>query len=164
MRENERFLKAYEDFSDAIFRHCYFRVSNRERAKDIMQETFLKVWAYIAEGNRIEHMKAFLYRVANNMVIDEYKKKKTYSLEKLQEQGFEPGIDERSRIEHSIEVKQVMKFIEALPNDDRDLFIMRYIDDLGPKEISALLNETENAVSVRLHRGLKKLKEKIRYA
>ena len=76
----EAFTKAYDELSDAIFRHCWFRIGDRERAKDLMQETFTKSWQYISRGEKVDNLKAFLYRVANNLIIDEYRKKKELSL------------------------------------------------------------------------------------
>ena len=46
----KEFEKAYDLYADAIFRHCYLRVSDRELAKDLMQEAFMKTWEYLASG------------------------------------------------------------------------------------------------------------------
>ena len=75
----EAFKQAYEDHKDEIFRHCYFHTFDRELAKDLLQETFLKTWEYIVAGNDIENVRAFLYRVATNLVINAAKKKKEQS-------------------------------------------------------------------------------------
>jgi len=49
----EEFLASYDEFSDAIFRFCVLKVSNREVAVDLMQDTFTKTWDYVAKGNTI---------------------------------------------------------------------------------------------------------------
>jgi len=74
-REKE-FLDAYEKYADAIYRHCYFRVYNKELAEDLTQETFIKTWKYIVEGKEVKNIKSFLYRVAVNLIIDNSRKKK----------------------------------------------------------------------------------------
>ena len=107
----EQFVKAYDDLADAIFRHCYFRIGDRERAKDLMQDTFTKTWQYITDGTPVRDLKSFLYRVANNLIIDEYRKKRELSLDSLMTEGFEPGFDERPRIEHSVDAKLVLNVI-----------------------------------------------------
>ena len=99
----EQFTKAYDELSDAIFRHCWFRIGDRERAKDLMQETFTKSWQYISRGEKVDNLKAFLYRVANNLIIDEYRKKKELSLDNLMVEGFEPGFDDRRKNEQEID-------------------------------------------------------------
>lgn len=92
----------------AIF---WYRVSDRELAKDLTQETFVKVWEYMVSGKVIEKLKPFLYRVATNLIIDNARKK------------------------------------------------ARKGKELSPKEISEILEQSENAVSVRIHRVLKKLRK-----
>lgn len=155
----EQFMKAYDELSDAIFRHCYFRIGDRERAKDLMQDTFTKSWQYITEGASVKNMKAFLYRVANNLIIDEYRKKKEISLDSLQEQGYDPGFDDRTKNEARIDAQFTINTINKLDKKYREVVLMRYIDELSPQEIAEVIGEKENNVSVRLHRGIKQLKD-----
>ena len=154
-----KFIKTYDDHSDAIFRHCYFRVYNRDIAKDITQDTFTKTWQYLADGGEIENIKAFLYKTATNLIIDLSRKKQTISLETIRETGFEPSYDDSKDINNSIEVKRVLKIINKLDTAYKDAVIMRYVEDLSPKDIAKVLRESENNVSVRIHRGIRKLKE-----
>ena len=98
--KEEEFSSAYESFSDALFRHCYFRLYDREKSKDIVQEAFIKTWEYSLKGQEIENTRAFLYKVLNNLIIDEIRKKKALSLEILLEEGFQPidGKEGRRRL------------------------------------------------------------------
>lgn len=161
--QKDEFLRIYEDFSDAIFRHCYFRVSDRELAKDLTQETFVKVWEYMINGKVIEKVRPFLYRVATNLIIDNAREKgrkgKELSLEDLKERGQifnDPAYEEK--FPSQIEAKDMLKILDNLESEDKDILIMRYIDELSPKDISEILEQSENAVSVRIHRVLKKLR------
>lgn len=159
LEKKTAFFKVYDELSDAIFRHCYFRVFDREKAKELMQESFTKTWEKIAAGDIIENPRAFIYKVANNLIIDESRKKKTTSLEAMQEEGFDVSFDERGRAEKVMEGKKIIKIAKALDPKYRDVVLFRYIDDLSPKEIAEITGESENNVSVRLHRGLQQLKE-----
>ena len=60
----ERFLKAFDEYADALFRHAVYRLSDRERAIEIVHDTFTKVWTYIRNGHEIDSDKPFLYKVA----------------------------------------------------------------------------------------------------
>ncbi len=154
------FLKIYEEFSDAIFRHCYFRVSNQELAKDLTQETFTKTWEYISKGKKVENIKAFLYRVATNLIIDSFRKEKEISLDDLKEAGqvYNDPVYE-DKFSKQVEAKDMLKILEELDSDDKEIVIMRHINELSPKEISEITGQSENAVSVRIHRAIKKLRE-----
>jgi PHP family Zn ribbon phosphoesterase len=66
------------------------QVFERDIAHDLTQETFLKTWKQISDGTKIDNIKAWLYRVAQNLVIDYVRKKKDSSLEELQADGFNP--------------------------------------------------------------------------
>ncbi len=156
------FLHAYETYADAIFRHCYFRVYHREQAKDLMQQTFLRVWQALGQGTEVENLRAFLYKVANNLIIDEARKKREQvSLEVLEESGFEPSSNPRPALEKGIDHQAIRPYLDQLDEKHREVVIMRYIDDLAPKEIAEILGESANVVSVRLHRAVDKLRRLI---
>lgn len=155
----DAFLKAYQEYSDAIFRHCYFRVSNRERAKDLTQDAFIRTWKYMEAGHEVGNIRAFLYRVTNNLIIDEYRKKKESSLDALREDGTEPSVvDEGGRIRDHLDGKIALKRLDKIEPKYRDALVMRYIDDMSPEEIAAITKETANTVSVHIHRGLKRVR------
>ena len=158
-RQNEQpFLEAYEAYGDAIFRYCLFQTSRRDVALDLTQDAFMKAWEYLENGNVVDNMRAFLYRIAGNLVIDYRRKKKSDSLDSMMETGFDVGFDERGNLERLLDGKEVMKLIEAIPEMYRDALIMRYVDDLSVQEIAEITGETENNISVRIHRALDKLR------
>ena len=159
VKQSDQFLRAYDEFADAIFRHCYLRVSNRERAKELVQETFMRAWQYFAAEKEIEYAKALLYRVANNLIIDEYRKKKEASLDALQEEGFEPGYHPEQKMQDIFEGKKVKDALRKIESPYREAVIMRYVDDLTPKEIAEITGESQNIISVRINRGLEKLRK-----
>src|SRR5262245_43358033 len=81
--EEERFLKAFDEYVDALYRHASFRLSDRERSIELVHDTFTKAWGYMREGHQIDSYKPFLYKVLNNLIIDEYRRKKEISLDAL---------------------------------------------------------------------------------
>ena len=166
--QEERFLKAFDEYSDALFRHAIYRLSDRERAIEIVHDTFTKVWSYLRGGHEIDSYKPFLYKVMNNLIIDEYRRRKELSLDALLS---EEGTDEGSfpelhaggieELTFSLDAEKASLLISELPLVYREVLTLRFVDGLGPKEISILIEETENVVSVRIHRALKILKEMI---
>jgi len=153
------FIKAYDDYSDAIFRYCYYRVFDRERAKDIVQEAYCRTWKYVSAGKKIDNMRAFIYRTANNIIIDESRKKKSSSLDQIMEKGFTPSVDIREKTENYFFGKEILQLVKSLEEKYREVIILKYVEDLSTKEISLILNETENNIYVRLNRGLQKIKK-----
>lgn len=155
------FAEAYDQFADAIFRHCCYRCFDRERARELMQDTFIKAWDYLAGGKDIDNVQAFLYKTANNLLIDEArraKKRTVVSFEDMQEDGFDVEGEDGRDMSRVFDAKAVAQVLHELEEPYRTAIIMRYIDELSPKEIAELLNETANVVSVRLNRGMKMLR------
>lgn len=157
------FEKTYEELSDAIFRYCYFHTSNREKAMDITHDTFVKTWEYLDshKGEEVKNLKAFLYKVARNLVIDSYRKKESGSLDTLMESGFELTSEESEIIvkENEFEARMAVETIQELDPKYKDVILMRYVEDMSVKDIAESLDMNENTVSVRIHRGVEKLKE-----
>lgn len=166
----DEFIKSYDALADALFRHCYFRVYSRERAQELMQDTFLKAWQYNVQGKEIRSLKAFLYKIANNLVIDHSRKKKEVFLEDMKSSGndpfgadqqsehWEPSVDEREMVQNRIDGSFAMEALQQLEDDYRDVIVMRYVDGLSPHEIADAIGQSPNVVSVRLHRAIEKLR------
>jgi RNA polymerase sigma-70 factor (ECF subfamily) len=162
------FEEAFEAYSDELFRHASIRLSDRERAMELTQECFMKVWQYAQKGGHddIRELRPFLYRTLRNLIIDEYRKHKAVSLEAMAERNdadvedyMTP--DESNTLEAAVgrhEGKRALAALEELPEPYREAVVMRYVNGLSPQEIAEAIGQSENVVSVRVHRGLKKLK------
>lgn len=163
-----QFGEAYERYSDELFRHCSLRLRDRERALEITQEAFFKTWEYMSKGNEVRDVRPFLYKTLRHLIIDEYRKHKPVSLEALAQDEDGAGdvealmpADESNTLERAIdrfEGARALEALQELPDAYREVLVMRYVDGLSPGEIAESIGESENAVSVRVHRGLKKLK------
>ncbi|OGZ79580.1 MAG: hypothetical protein A2528_01875 [Candidatus Staskawiczbacteria bacterium RIFOXYD2_FULL_37_9] len=152
------FLDAYEKYADDIYRHCYFRVYNKELAEDITQETFIKTWKYIIEGKEIQNIRAFLYRVAVNLIIDNSRKKKELAGDERLN-NIRAGEDTEDNIFNRFDANRIVKLLDKLAENQKQVMVMRYIDELKPSEIADILGESPNAVSVRINQATKKLRE-----
>lgn len=155
----EQFMSAYDKHADEIYRHCLLRVRDTDTARDLTQETFMKCWNYLSQGNSIEYMRAFLYRVANNLIIDLSRKKRSVSLDALQEDdGFEPVDPDSKDVTDTQAIRDAQKLLSRLDEKYRAIVTMRFLEDMSPSEISTILGVSENVVSVRLHRAIEKLR------
>ena len=153
------FLAIYEAHAGAIFRHCYFRVYDRERARELMQEAFTRAWDYLVEGNNVRNLRALVYCLATRLCIDEARKKKETSLESLMDAGYEPS--RRSDQATAVDTMFILEVLRQLAPEYREAVYMRYVDGLKPREIAEIIGESTNVISVRIHRGLKELRKRI---
>ncbi len=155
------FMESYEEFSDAIFRYALFQTSNKQVALDISQDTFIKTWQYLQKGEEVENIRAFLYRVAKNLIIDYRRKKKSYSLDEMTEFGLDFQIEEDllEKKEEEFERDRVLKTIHDVDDKYREILILRYVEEMSIKEIGEVMDKSQNHVSVMIHRGVEKLKK-----
>lgn len=163
MDKKNMFEEAYKEESDAIFRFCLIRVSSREQALDITQETFLRFWQTLTTGKKILNNKAFLFTIARRLVIDWYRKKKSLSLEDMasEEEDFVAPDKETSEenLFVGIEGRYVLDKIKELPSAYREPLYLRFVEDLSPPEIAKILGVSTNATSVRINRGMVELRK-----
>jgi RNA polymerase sigma-70 factor (ECF subfamily) len=163
----EIFKKTYEEQSDAIFRFALTRVSNREQALDITQETFLRLWKNLLEEKKILSDKAFLFTITHHLVIDWYRKKKSISLEGLSGEEDEPYdvLDEKTTdsIGLGAEGRFVLDKINELSPKYKEAVYLRFVENLTPIEIGKVLNISANVAGVRINRGVEELRKKTGY-
>ncbi len=148
---------AHVDYSRALNVHAYCRVSNRQIGEDLVQDTFVKTLKYLLRGGEVETMKAFLYHVLDNLIIDQYRKHKTASLDLILETGMEFSAPDE-RIAETLDGKAAMLLIDRLPLLYKNIMDMKYIQELTVKEMAAATGHSENTIAVQAHRGLLKLK------
>ncbi len=149
---------AHNDFSKALNAHAFFKVHDHKIGEDLVQDTFVKTWTYLVKGGKIEVMKAFLYHVLNNLIIDQYRKHKTSSLDSLLENGFEPSINNSENMINILDGKAAILLIQRLPVSYHKIMKMKYVQDLSLKEMSLITGRSKNTIAVQVHRGLEKLK------
>lgn len=162
-RLEAEFFQLYETEADALFRFVFFRVNDREVARDIVQESFTKMWEVLVSDQSIENQRAFLYRIASNKVIDWYRKHKEYSLNELAQSGFDRAQEESLPIGEAIDIHSAVDELKGLASQDQELLWLRFVEDWSVKDIAASLGESENVVSVRIHRGLARWRQRIRF-
>jgi RNA polymerase sigma-70 factor (ECF subfamily) len=167
------FEATYKNESDVIFRFCLLRVSNREQALDITQETFLRLWKQMQENKDILNERALLFTIARHLIIDWYRKKKSLSLDAMafnyneeMKEGFDV-LDESTtgvELELGAESRYLIEKINELTETYREPLYLRFVEDLSPPEIGKILGISVNATSVRINRGLEELRKIAGYA
>ena len=162
------FLEAFDEYADALFRHASFRLKSRDRAIDLTQDAFLKAWDYVREGNEVHNWRSFLYRVLNNLIIDEYRRTKEESLDSLLEDSAAwantliaagSRAEKEEKLNEEFMLEKIRAFISLMPDAYRAPLTMRYTDGLSAKEIAGALGISENVAAVRIHRALAHLKK-----
>ncbi|MEX0931832.1 MAG: RNA polymerase sigma factor [Candidatus Paceibacterota bacterium] len=151
--------EAYTEHADTIYRLCYFKTGSIEQAEDLVQTVFIKYWDYTASGKKVDKTKSFLFQIARNLIIDFYCKKKSISLDYLEEEGFMPSGNEHSEIYATSEKNEVLKCVKKLQDKYQEVVYLRIVEEYSMKEIAKLLNISAANVAVRCHRGIRELRK-----
>jgi|ERR1035437_185444 RNA polymerase sigma-70 factor (ECF subfamily) len=149
---------AHHNYEKMLCSYSFFKTHDPMVSEDLVQETFLKTWSYLIKGGKIHNLKAFLYHVLNNLIVDQYRKRQTSSLDVLIEKGFEPSEDNTERQSDIFDGKKAFKLLKRLPKKYKKIIEMRYARDLSLEEISKITKQSKNTIAVQTHRGLEKLK------
>lgn len=164
---NSYFENIYNEHIDQLYRFTYFRVSDKEKAIDIVQDVFFKYFRYLEDSKDREdeidfNHKAYLFKTIRNTIIDHYRKKQSQSLDELLDSGFEYSSDEDVSYGTSLDIdyKEVLKSIKDLDTDSQELIYMRFIEGLSLTDISEITGQKENTIAVKVHRILEKLKQR----
>ena len=79
--DERQFIELFDRHSDAIFRYCIYRLEDKEKSRELTQETFLRAWKMVRDNKEVSYPKAMLYTVAKNLIIDYVRRKKEASLD-----------------------------------------------------------------------------------
>ena len=159
----DSFWELYDILLNSIYTFIYYKVSHKETAEDLTEEVFIKVWDSIWKYKTQEKVPftSWVYRIAWNLVIDYYRKHKNESPWEL---DFDI-IDERALrwvtegVETAFNQKLIKIGLSKLSQDEQDVIVFKYVNDLWYKEISDILQKGEPAVRKIHSRAIKKLNE-----
>lgn len=142
-----------EEQYDKIYRYCYFKLHNRETAEDITQETFLR---FLESGSYRDtgQVLQYLYTIARNLCIDEYRKPRPQALS-----GGEEAICPQERLLTSLALYTALSELEQ---EDRELLLLRYANGVPASVIGGMYSLSRFGVYRRLSKILRKLQKKLK--
>jgi RNA polymerase sigma factor (sigma-70 family) len=146
-------------------------VSNREEAKDLAQEAFIRAFKSLHTFDTSRSFPAWLFRITTNLCVDYYRRKKLDTVSMTVDGDSEreertidlesPDIGPEERYEGRESAERLEKMIKSLPAPYRIVILLRHQSDLSYEEIAEALNLPIGTVKARIHRAHKMLREKI---
>jgi RNA polymerase sigma factor (sigma-70 family) len=140
------------------------RVSSSEIAADLTQETFLRLLRINAEAT-LQDPRAYLFRTANNLVIDHYKTSKDRHHAPIAEREWQALRDPAQSAESLVltreELDVVRQAIDELPPRGREVFVLHKFEGLSYAEIAVRLGIAKNTVVVHMVRSLAHCKRRL---
>lgn len=163
--DSQAFGRLYDKYAERLFRFIVWRVGSREEAQDLTAEVFLKCWQYIGkEHGPVENFQALIYRIAANAVVDYHRQKgRTHLIENIDEWRnlADRGTDAESELQKKDDWQMVAGLLDKLSSSEKELLLMRFVEDLSVGEIAKILDKSQVAVRVALHRAVRALRSKL---
>ena len=161
-KDKNAFVEAYDKHVDEIYRFIFFKISDNEEANDLTSQVFLKTWDYIQTRGISEEssLRALLYRIARNVVIDYYRmqgRRDVVSLDAVDEYVF-GSVNISNDVHVKVDYEIVMKRIHELKTEYREVLIMHFVEELTVREMAQILSKTRGNTRVLLHRAIKTYK------
>ncbi len=160
--DEEAVTLLYERYVDAIYGYISYRVESAEVAEDLTSEVFLRmVRSLRSYKDRGVPFKAWLFRIAANLITDHYRHKNKHPLTPIYDH-FES--DDPNPFEQLVEDQEQLDMqlaLKTLPTQYQDLLILHFVEDLPYEEIVKIMNKSSAALRAMQYRALKSLAQQL---
>jgi len=148
------FTELYSRHSSRVYAYCRRFLGDKEEARDIFQETFVKFFQSAHDKRIMTNVPGFLLKIARNLCVNSVKRiQKNVSYEDYM------ASDNANRMENNELLNLIKMALELLPKDYKEIFILREYNGLSYDEISETVNIPMATVKVRIHRAKQKIRE-----
>lgn len=168
--DDQALAELVERYQNDIFRFCLHYLKNIELAKEMSQETFLRIYTARSRFEVSRKFKPWMLCIARNLCLNELKRRKMVQMETLEEYASsareESGEVLRAPEDSPYELlltqerhRYLLGVLDTLPEESREIVVLRYFQKLSAREIADIVDSTEGAVRTRLHRILKQMRD-----
>jgi len=165
------FTELVRRYQNDLFRFCLHYLKDVERAKELAQETFVRVYVARDRFDDARKFRPWVLCIARNLCLNEIKRKKTVPMESLEEyastsreangdvlRSASDGPDEMLATSERRDL--LAKALEGLDPDSREIVVLRFFERMQARDIAEIVGSSEGAVRTKLHRILKSLRDK----
>ena len=155
----QAFGALYDRYVQRVYRYCYYRTSSAPDAEDLTAQVFLAALEALPRYRQDGHFAAWLFSIARRKVADFHRRKPHAALE----ESILPPIhtDLAMDVETSQRRDRLLKLVQALAEEERELIHLRYVAELSFAEMAKALQRNEEAVKKSLYRLMARLKQEL---
>lgn len=162
--KNKIFESVYGEYKNQIFLFALGKIGSREDALDITANTFMAFWESVENFENRSSYKTWLFAICRNKINDFYRKH--YREQAMFDHSFDISDYKEEDLVDNSDNTLVNRFgfrelLGGLKNHERDLLLLKYMNNLNFAECAQVLNITETSARVSHHRIIKKLKNQI---
>jgi RNA polymerase sigma-70 factor (ECF subfamily) len=155
----------YDSHYDAVYRYCYYRVGDAERAQDLTAEVFVRMVEKLDRFKlRGRPLLAWLYTIARNLTTDLHRKKGKLAHLPLDEASAVATGDEADlaqAVDRGIQADCLAAALRHLTEDQRRVILLKFMEGRNNGQVARILSKSEGAVKSLQHRALSSLRRAI---
>lgn len=156
----EAFGKLYTIYVEQIYRYAFYQVKDKMTAEDITEEVFIKAWRAIDScKGRGETFSSWLYRIAHNCTIDVFRKRQKRLA--METEATADVSYSQQEAEVSLKRRELSEALAHLPQNQRQVIILKFIEGLDNQEIGQVMNKNQGAIRVLQMRALAALRHRL---
>jgi RNA polymerase sigma-70 factor (ECF subfamily) len=149
----------YEENSDALYRYAYRYLGDQDLAEECVADVFMHFIKRVQTETSYENnFRAYLYRSAHNWIVDRYRSGK-HTLLQADEEIPDSDTNVEEGLLQQIKVEKLKKALMRLPEEQRMVIELRYMENWSHKEVSSFLGKTVEATRALQHRSMVTLRE-----
>ena len=158
----QAFGALYDRYVQRVYRYCYYRTNHAPDAEDLTAQIFMAALEGLPRYRQDGHFGGWLFSIARKKVADFHRRTPKGAAQSLEEAVLPPiHTDLAMEVETSQRRERLLKLVQALAEDERDLIHLRYVAELSFAEIARTLRKNEEAVKKSLYRLLARLKQQL---
>lgn len=160
--DRQELAAIYDEYQQPIYRYIYRQVGDVEVARDLTSDVFQRFLQALQKNQGPEdQLKAWLYRVAHNNVIDYYRRRQYRQHLPLDENVVERGDSPATLAERNISAEKVREALIQLTPEQREVITLKFLEGFSNVEVADLLNKPIGAIKSLQHRALAALQRQL---
>ena len=152
------FEEAYKANIKSIYRFMFWRTNNAQLAEDLTSQTFEKAWKS-RDSFKSGSISAWFHRIARNVLIDHWRKKKDSYLSETAEEIVSDNLSLEQLLEKELELDKLKRALDQLPLTPKKVIVLRFIKRWPSKQVAKEMGLSENNIRIIQYRALKKLRD-----
>ncbi len=159
-RDTAAFAELYDRNVVRVYRHIYYLIGDSKETEDLTAQTFLKAWEAIGRyKERGAPFAAWLLRIAHNLTVSYLRSKRDHSELEDTYEDQKSGTNPEQVLVQSSEEKSVREAVLRLRDEQRQVIMLRFVEELDYREVAAVIGKSVPAVRVIQHRALGNLRK-----
>ena len=157
--DKQALMELYERHSPEIFRYACRMLDDKDLAEDCVADTFLRLLIAVHGGILTENIRAYLYRIAHNWIIDHYRRRPPLQVSLEENFHTNPEGDPAHLLAQKMDRQRIRYALLRLPAEQRQVIELRFMENWSHNEVAVAVGKTVEATRALQYRAVEALRQ-----